>query len=138
MALRLENKNAIITGGASGIGRATAIRRRRGANVIVADRNLAASEQPARSAKIGRKESRTRSNQRRGAGRRDGRAHGRELGGVNIVVAAAGIPYAGYGEERHRTNSRQAFRQMARGAERQPRRRFPDRSRHGPRDGQGR
>ena len=57
MALRLENKNALITGGASGIGRATAIRfAEEGANVFVADRHLAAAEETAISVKtLGRK-----------------------------------------------------------------------------------
>ena len=40
MSLRIENKNAVITGGASGIGRATARRFvQEGANVLIADRN---------------------------------------------------------------------------------------------------
>lgn len=39
--MELKNKVAIITGGASGLGRATAIRySRSGANVIVADTNI--------------------------------------------------------------------------------------------------
>ncbi len=49
MSLRIENKNAVITGGASGIGRATARRFvNEGANVLIADRNLAAGEQIAK------------------------------------------------------------------------------------------
>ena len=79
MALRLENKNALITGGASGIGRATAIRfAEEGANVFVADRHLAAAEETAASvqktrAQGGRVPGRY---QRRGAGECDGRADG--------------------------------------------------------------
>ncbi|HEY2105049.1 MAG TPA: SDR family NAD(P)-dependent oxidoreductase [Candidatus Binataceae bacterium] len=106
--MRIENKNAIITGGASGIGRATARRfAAEGANVMIADRNLAAGEQLAREL---------------GAAGRKVIAHGvdvseeaqvdsmvdravRELGGVDILVAAAAIPYAGFGgaEDRHRS-----------------------------------
>ncbi|MGH6631632.1 MAG: SDR family NAD(P)-dependent oxidoreductase, partial [Burkholderiales bacterium] len=42
MALRLEGKNALVTGGASGIGRATCIRfAEEGANIFAADRNMA-------------------------------------------------------------------------------------------------
>ncbi len=54
MALRLENRNALVTGGASGIGRATAIRfAQEGANVAVADRNLAAAESGEDAIRIG-------------------------------------------------------------------------------------
>jgi len=43
--MELKNKVAIITGGASGLGRATAIRyARSGANVIVADTNISEGE----------------------------------------------------------------------------------------------
>ena len=57
MALRLDHKNALVTGGASGIGRASAIRfAEEGANVAVADRHLAAAENVAAEVKkLGRK-----------------------------------------------------------------------------------
>src|SRR5712692_9880442 len=57
MALSLGGKNPLVTGGASGIGRATAIRfAEEGANVFVADRHLAAAEETAASVrKLGRK-----------------------------------------------------------------------------------
>ena len=46
--MELKNKVAIITGGASGLGRATAIRyARSGANVIVADTNISEGEKTA-------------------------------------------------------------------------------------------
>ena len=46
MAGRMENKVVIVTGGGSGIGRATCYRlRQEGARVVVADRNLAGAEE---------------------------------------------------------------------------------------------
>jgi len=102
MALRLEKKNALITGGASGIGRATAIRfAEEGANVFVADRHLQAAEETAAAVtKLGRKalahqvdtsdEAQTQAMVDRMV---------KEMGGVDIVVAAAGISHAHYGEE---------------------------------------
>ena len=102
MALRLENKNALITGGASGIGRATAIRfAEEGANILVADRHLAAAEETAAAVKkLGRK---AIANQVDTSDEAQVDAMVAqtvsELGGVNIVVAAAGISHARYGEE---------------------------------------
>jgi len=102
MTLRLEGKNAIVTGGASGIGRATCIRfAEEGANLLVADRHLAAAEETATKARgLGRKaiafqvdtsvESQVAAMVDRCV---------KELGGVDIVVAAAGISHARYGEE---------------------------------------
>ena len=102
MALRLENKNALITGGANGIGRATAIRfAEEGANLAVADRNLAAAEKVAGEVqKLGRKaiaiEVDTSDEHKVDA--MVARTV-RELGGLDILVAAAGVSHARYGEE---------------------------------------
>jgi NAD(P)-dependent dehydrogenase (short-subunit alcohol dehydrogenase family) len=102
MSGRLEGRNALITGGASGIGRATAIRfAEEGANVFVADRHEAAAEETAAAVrKLGRKAF---------AHQVDTSAESdviamvercvRELGSIDILVAAAGISHARYGEE---------------------------------------
>ena len=57
MSLRLENRNALITGGAGGMGRATALRfAQEGANVLIADRYLKPAEEVAHEvSKSGRK-----------------------------------------------------------------------------------
>jgi len=100
MALRLEGKKALITGGASGIGRATAIRfAEEGASVFVADRNLESAQQTAETiSKIGRDaiahcvdvadEEQVDSMVERAVA---------QLGGIDIVVAAAGLSHARYG-----------------------------------------
>src|SRR5258708_38563046 len=102
MPLRLENKNALITGGASGIGRATAIRfAEEGANVFVADRHLAAAEETVASVrKLGHKSvaHQVDTSDEEQVNAMVARMLS-ELGPVNIVVAAAGISHAHYGEE---------------------------------------
>ena len=102
MGDRLRGKRALITGGASGIGRATAIRfAEEGADVFVADRHLQAAEETAASVrKLGR-----RSTAHQVDTSDEGQVTAmvdrmvRELGSVDILVAAAGISHARYGEE---------------------------------------
>ena len=86
---------------ASGIGRATAIRfAQEGANVCVADRQKDAAEQVAAEVrKLGRKGCAAPvdvSNPAQVASMVDAAA--RELGGIDIVLAAAGVSAANYGE----------------------------------------
>jgi len=102
MSLRLEGKNALITGGASGIGRATSVRfAEEGANVMVADRHLAAAEETAAKVRaLGRK---AIAHQVDTSSEKDVATMVercvKELGSVDVLVAAAGISHARYGEE---------------------------------------
>ena len=102
MALRLENKVALITGGASGIGRATALRfAEEGANLAIADRALGGAEDTAAHArKLGRKvvAIQVDTSDEKQSDAMVARAV-KELGKLDIVVAAAGISHARYGEE---------------------------------------
>ena len=101
MSLRLDGKNALITGAASGIGRASALRfAQEGANVAIADRQAAAAEQTAGEVrKLGRKAVAITvdvSNPAQVQTMVDRAA--KELGGIDIVLAAAGVSAANYGE----------------------------------------
>ena len=102
MSLRLEGKNALITGGASGIGRATALRfAEEGAHIYIADRHLGAAEETAAQVRaFGRK---AFAHQVDTSVEREVAAMVErcvtELGGVDVLVAAAGISHARYGEE---------------------------------------
>jgi NAD(P)-dependent dehydrogenase (short-subunit alcohol dehydrogenase family) len=103
MSLRLDGKNALITGAASGIGRASAIRfAQEGANVCVADRQLAAAEETAAKVReLGRKSLAVQvdvSNPAQVQAMVDRAV--KELGGIDILLAAAGISAANYGEGR--------------------------------------
>jgi NAD(P)-dependent dehydrogenase (short-subunit alcohol dehydrogenase family) len=101
MSLRLDGKNALITGAASGIGRASAIRfAEEGANVAVADRNLSAAEETAALvSKLGRKGIALQVDVSEPA-----QVHAmvertvKELGSVDVLLAAAGVSHARYGE----------------------------------------
>jgi 3-oxoacyl-[acyl-carrier protein] reductase len=101
MSLRLDGKNALITGAASGIGRATALLfAQEGANVCVADRQREAAEETAAEVrKLGRKGGAVQvdvSNPAQVAAMVDGAV--KALGGIDIVLAAAGVSGANYGE----------------------------------------
>ena len=100
MALELTGKVALITGAASGIGRETArLFARQGADIVAADRNLEPAEETAAEIrKLGRKalaqrveisdEPQVQAMVERAV---------KELGGIDILVAAAAIPFSNYG-----------------------------------------
>ncbi|MGH8011205.1 MAG: SDR family NAD(P)-dependent oxidoreductase [Candidatus Binataceae bacterium] len=101
MGSRLAGKNALITGGASGIGRATALLfAQEGANVCVADRQLSAAEQTAAEVrKLGRQALTVEVDVSDPAGADAMVARTLELGGLDVVLAAAGVSYANYGTD---------------------------------------
>ena len=101
MSLRLDGKNALITGAASGIGRASAIRfAEEGANVFVADRHLAAAEETVAAVrKLGRKavgDPGDVSDPAQVTAMLEKCV--KDLGGLDILLAAAGVSHARYGE----------------------------------------
>jgi NAD(P)-dependent dehydrogenase (short-subunit alcohol dehydrogenase family) len=101
MALDLSGKIALITGSASGIGRETALLfARQGAQIVAADRNLKQAEETAAEVReSGRNalalqveisdEAQVQAMVERAV---------REMGGIDILVAAAAVPFANYGE----------------------------------------
>jgi NAD(P)-dependent dehydrogenase (short-subunit alcohol dehydrogenase family) len=105
MSLRLEGKNALITGGAGGMGRATALRfAQEGANVLIADRYLAPAEEVAREvSRTGRKAVAHQVDvaDEKSVEKMVERAVS-ELGGVDVVFAAAGVSHERYGEAEDR------------------------------------
>jgi NAD(P)-dependent dehydrogenase (short-subunit alcohol dehydrogenase family) len=99
MAGRLENKNAFITGGASGLGRATAIRfAQEGANVFIADVAAQQAEKVAGEVRaLGRKaffQAADTSDEAQ-VDAAVARAVA-ELGNIDILVAAAGLSHPNY------------------------------------------
>jgi NAD(P)-dependent dehydrogenase (short-subunit alcohol dehydrogenase family) len=100
MSGRLENRNALITGGASGIGRATALRfAQEGANVFLADRFPAGAEEAAAEIKsMGRKAfvHQVDVADEAQVGRMVDAAV-KTMGNIDISLAAAGVSHASYG-----------------------------------------
>jgi NAD(P)-dependent dehydrogenase (short-subunit alcohol dehydrogenase family) len=100
MSGKLENKNALITGGASGIGRATAIRfAEEGANVFLADRYPAGAEEAAVEVrKLGRKAfvQQTDTADEIQVGQMVDQAV-KQMGSIDISLAAAGVSHGSYG-----------------------------------------
>jgi NAD(P)-dependent dehydrogenase (short-subunit alcohol dehydrogenase family) len=100
MSGRLEGKNALITGGASGIGRATALRfAQEGANVFLADRYPAGAEEVAAEIKkLGRKAfvQQTDTADETQVGRMVDAAV-KAMGNIDISMAAAGVSHGSYG-----------------------------------------
>jgi NAD(P)-dependent dehydrogenase (short-subunit alcohol dehydrogenase family) len=99
MAGRLEGKVAVVTGGASGIGRGCALRfAEEGADLVIADLDARRAAEVARAVeKLGRRALVVQTDTSR---EEDCEALAsatvRELGRVDVVVAAAGISHAGY------------------------------------------
>jgi 3-oxoacyl-[acyl-carrier protein] reductase len=103
MALDLNRKVALITGAASGIGRETALLfARQGADIMAADRNLEPAEETAAEIRKGGLRAIAHkvdiSDEPQVEAMVDRAV--RELGGIDIVVAAAAIPFSTYGEDK--------------------------------------
>lgn len=100
MGGRLENKNALITGAASGIGRATALRfAREGANIFLADRYPEGAQEVAKEIiTLGRKAfvHQVDTAEETAVGQMVDAAV-EAMGNIDILVAAAGVSHATYG-----------------------------------------
>jgi NAD(P)-dependent dehydrogenase (short-subunit alcohol dehydrogenase family) len=99
MAGRLEGKVAVITGGASGIGRATAIRfAQEGANVVLADLNPQRAAETAAAVKALGRQAMVVNTDTSSPSENEELAESaiNEFGTIDVLVAAAGISHATY------------------------------------------